>query len=221
MTTNNDDSTQASSLSQLSTVSTATTGSSLTPPVIQQPRMSPPRTVHLLPGPAPYAQLCFDPQENTLMTLLLGKPRVSKYTQLDDAPDLIDLISSQSSSVDSSSGWSSDSPTSSSSSSGDTGWHSSSPQEIVWMDRWWLYDDGSDCSDTYRALLHDSECSESSADESDSAGCGKKFLRSVSLCKLKPHHRAQQSGSPKHSQREVEQNRFSLGKDCRYMTLDE
>jgi hypothetical protein len=216
----NDDTTEASSLSHASTVSTATTGSSVTPlpaPLIQQPRVSPPRTVHLVPHPVPYAQLCFDPQQNTLRTLLVGKPRVSKYTPvLDEYPDLTGVVSSQSSSVDSSTGWSSDS-SSSSSSSGDTSWRCSSPQEIVWLDKAWLYDHGSDYSDTHRALLHDSE---SSTDDTSSTGCGKKFLRSVSLCKLKSQHRVQPSGSPKYSPNKLELKRFSLGKHCRYMTLD-
>jgi hypothetical protein len=216
-----DDSTEASSLSHASKVSTATAGSSVTPaPVIQQPRVSPPRTVHLVPEPVPYAQLCFNPQQNTLRTLLLGRPRVSKCTPVfDESPDLVDVISSQSSSVDSSTGWSSDS-SSSSSSSGDTGWHCSSPQEIVWLDRAWLYDDGSGYSDTHRALLHDSVLS---ADESGmgSSGCGKKFLRSVSLCKLKPHNRVHPNRSPTYSPKKLELKRFSLGKHCRYMTLDQ
>lgn len=215
-----DDSTQVSSLSLPSTVSTATAESSITPPpAIQQPRVSPPRTVHLVPDPAPYAQLCFDPQQNILRTLLVGKPRaLSKYTPvLDESPDLIGVISSQSSSVDSSTGWSSD-PSSSSSCS--SSWHCCSPQEIVWLDRAWLYDEGSDYSDTHRALLHDSE---SSADENDtsSTGCGKMFLRSVSLCRPKPHHRMPPSGSYTYSPKKLELKRFSLGKHYRYMTLVE
>ena len=215
----NDDSTDASSLSHASTVSTATAGSSVTPPqAIQQPRVSPPRTVHLVPEPVPYAQLCFDPQQNTLRTLLIGKPRASKHTPvLGDYPDLTDIISSQSSSVDSSTGWSTETSSSSSSSSSDTDLHSSSPQEIVWLDKAWLYNDSSDYSDTHRALLHDSELS---TDDTSSTGCGKKLLRSVSLCKLKPHHRVQPSGSPRYSPNKLEMRRFSLGKHCRYLTLD-
>jgi hypothetical protein len=211
----NDDSTQVSSLSLPSTVSTATAASSVTPPpAIQHLRPSPPCTVHLVPDLAPYAQLCFDQQQNTLRTLLVGKPRaVSKYNPvLDESPDLIDVISSQSSSFDSSTGWSSDS------SSCSSGWHCSSPQEIVWLDRAWLYDEGSDYSDTRRALLHDSE---SSADENDtsSTGCGKMFFRSVSLCKPKQHYRVPPNGSPTYSPKKLELKRFSLGKHCRYMTL--
>lgn len=218
----NDDSTEASSLSHDSTVSTATAGSSVTSPsVIQQPSVSPPRTVHLVPEPVPYAQLCFDPQQNTLRTLLVGKPRASKtYAPvLDEYPDLVNVVSSQSSSVNSSTGWSTDT-SSSSSSSGNTGLHSSSPQEIVWLDKAWLYDDDSDFSDTHRALLRHSE---SSTDDSNSAGCGKKFLRSVALCKLKPHHRdhrVQPSGSSKYLPKNLELKRFALGKHCRYLTLD-
>jgi hypothetical protein len=214
-----DDSTDASSLSHASTVSTATAGSSFTPlQILHQPRASPPRTVHLVPEPVPYAQLCFDPQQNTLKTLLIGKPRASKYTPVvDDYPDLTGIISSQSSSVDSSTGWSTDTSSSSSSSSSDTDLRSSSPQEIVWLDKAWLYDDSSDYFDTHRALLHDSELS---TDDTSSTGCGKKLLRSVSLCKLKPHHRVQPSGSPRYSPSKLELKRFSLGKHCRYLTLD-
>jgi hypothetical protein len=215
----NDDSSEASSLSHASTVSTATAGSSITPPpVIQQPRVSPPSTVYLVPEPAPYTQLCFDPQQNTLRTLLVVKLRASKYTPvLDEYPDLTDIVSSQSSSVDSSTGWSTDTSSSSSSSSDDTDLHDSSPQEIVWLDKAWLNDDSSDYSDTHRALLHDSK---SSNGDTSSTGCGKKLLRSVSLCKLKPHHRAQPSGSPRYSPEMLELRRFSLGKHCRYLTLD-
>jgi hypothetical protein len=215
-----DNSTEASSLSHASTVSTATAGSSVTPPppVIQQPRVSPPRTVHIVLEPVPYAQLCFDPQQNTLKTLLVGKSRASKYTPvLDEYPDLTDIISSQSSSVDLSTGWNTDTSSSSSSSSGDTSWKCSAPQEIVWLDKEWLYDDGSDYSDTRRALLHDSE---SPTDDITSIGCGKKFLRSVSLCKLKPHYRVQPSGSNRFPPKQLELKRFSLGKHCRYLTLD-
>jgi hypothetical protein len=214
-----DDSTEASSLSHASTFSTAMAGSSVTPPpVIRQPRMSPPRTVHLVLESAPYAQLCFDQQQNTLTTLLVRKPHTSKYTPvLDEYPDLTGIISSQSSSVDSSTGWNTDTSFSSSSSFGDTGWNCSNPQEIVWLDKAWLYDDGSDYSDTRGALLHDLK---SSSDDTNSTGCGKKFLRSVSLCKIKPHYRVQPSGSPRYSLKQLELNRFSLRKHCRYLTLD-
>jgi hypothetical protein len=218
----NDDSTEAPSLSHSSTASTATAGSSVTPPqpIVQQPSVSPPRTVHLVPEPAPYAQLCFDPHQNTLRTLLVGNSRASKYTPvLDEYPDLTGIILSQSSSVDSSTGWNTDTSTSSSSSSssGDTSCKISSPQEIVWLGKSWLYDDGSDYSDTHCALLHDSE---SSTDDINSTGCGKKFLRTVSLCKVKAHYRVQSSGSPRYSPKQLELKRFSLGKHCRYLTLD-
>jgi hypothetical protein len=216
----NDNSMEASLLSQASTVSTATAGSSVTPPqpIIQQSRVSPPRTVHLVPEPAPYAQLCFDPHQNTLRTLLVGNSRASKYNPvLDEYPDLTGIILSQSSSVDLNTDWHTDASSSSSSSSGDISCKSSSPQELVWLDTAWLYDDGSDYSDTRRALLHDLE---SSTDDTNSTGCGKKFLRTVSLCKFKPHYRVQPSGSPRCSPKQLELKRFSLGKHCRYLTLD-
>lgn len=230
MTIDNENATQASSVSFTSTISTATTGSSRTPPpartvVVNQetPRMTPPRTVHVLPEPVPYAQLCFNAEHGTLMSMLVGKVRPPKYAQLEESPDLRVASSSQSSSVDSSTGWSTDSSNSSSDDESTDDCYSTSPQEIVWMDRAWLFseDDSSNFSEIH--LLHD--CGTS--DESDSAGstrCGKKLLRSVVLCKLKSKQVGNATGwSPDRLPQRTERKRFSLGNKhrYRYMTLTE
>jgi len=208
MSTSNENSTQASSLSWSSTVSTATSGSSLTPVLQARPRMSPPRLVHIIPEPVPYAQLSFNPERNTLVSLLVGKIRAPAYAPLEESPELVGITSSRSSSIDSSTGWSTDS---SGSLSDDDG-YSNSPQEIFWMNRSWFFDESSERSDTHRALLCGSE---SSFDESDtSAGCAKKLLR-----KLKPSCRAISDWAPNRSSQRVDQKRFNLGKHCRYLTL--
>lgn len=157
-----------------------------TPLLREHERMSPPRTVVLQPAPAPYAQLCFDPTEDTLLTVMISSLRPSRYRcLLDDAFDLPLAASQSVASQSSSSDWLSEgsSSSSSSSSSDDSSLFDSSPQEIVWMDEAWLFDTDHGYDSLH--LLHDMRSSDVDEEEEDTGGCGKLLLHTVTMCKPK------------------------------------
>ena len=193
------------------TVSTASSGSTLS---LLEPEEepSPPRTVHVQPEPAPYAQLCFNREQNTLITLLVGKPR--QYTSLGEGDSPGRLSSSQSSidSEDSSCGWS----TGSSSSDGDSyDWsnYDTSPQNVFWLDETWLFDESSAYSDTHRMLEGDS-----SFDSSETSTCGK-LLRTVALCKAPKYYRATHSPFNHHHESSRKSPPKRQGKNFGYSVL--
>lgn len=162
---------------------------------------SPPRTVVIPPHAAPYAQLCFHQGEDRLVPLLIGTAfRPSRYHALQDSAHNLPVAVSPShddeifdrdvgidwgrsglltlsSSIDTCTSSSSSDETSTTSS----GYYDQSPQEIIWLDESWLYNDDDASQYSAIALLHNVASKEPVGldliDADNMGGCGW-FIRS-------------------------------------------
>ena len=211
-----DSGTASPSQSQSSTGLTQSSNSS--PTIILLPayiRSSPPEEIFIHPPLAPYAQLCFEKEENRLVTVLIGKfASRSKYSPFfDTLPDLQSSSSSQATITEYSNASEDWASSSSSEAEPDEFANNTalmmSPREmIVFMDEAWMLDGSSQFSDPHVALLRET----SATDVDDwSFTCGK-LMRSVacrSRARSKPHSHGTTTSNSNNTQKDQgTSNRF-------------
>lgn len=151
---------------------------------------APTETITLLPSdPYPYAQLCFNGDKSSLITLLVGsRRRCMRYFRIEGYADGLAKSSSLSSDDDSESSGSSWTTTSRGSyeTYGDSNGDIITVQDIVWFNGAWSMNDSQDHSEIHQALLGSSAGFEK-ADVTTTCGklvCNLPIRETINKCHL-------------------------------------
>ena len=197
-----------SSSTQLLSSSSSISSDLLSPPLprivpnipLKTAAILPPQTVVVYPEPAPYAQLCYDEEQDTLVSMMVKNSHLTLLCDCDESPEL-QLVSSHSSSSDcglstcsGSSAYSKDTYTYTYSvCNGNNGNHVTGPhnQEIIWVNREWFFDDRSygDLGINCHLLGERDDASSEEGGETGTSTCAGFLRRSITCRRANQHDR--------------------------------